>query len=97
MSTFVMLTTLAHASIDSPEALQGLEREVMKRIRADCPNVEWVRSYAVLGPSDYLDIFEAPNIETATKVATIIRTVGHAEAEVWGATEWRRFKDLFAA
>ncbi len=49
----------------------------------------------VLGPADYLDIFTAPDIETATKVATIIRTFGHATTEVWGATEWDKFIELF--
>ena len=30
----------------------------------------------------------------ATKVATVVRTFGHAETEVWGATEWSKFKEL---
>ena len=49
---------------------------------------------AVLGPADYLDIFTAPGVETATKVATIIRTFGHATTEVWAATEWEKFEGL---
>ena len=36
----------------------------------------------------------APDIETATKVATIIRTFGHATTEVWAATEWEKFTGL---
>ena len=51
-------------------------------------------SYAVLGPTDYLDIFKAPGTDDATKVATIIRTFGHASTEVWCATEWERFLEL---
>ena len=41
-----------------------------------------------------LDIFEAPDIEAATKVATIIRTFGHARTEIWAATEWDRFTEI---
>lgn len=51
----------------------------------------------MLGPYDYLDIFEAPEIETAMKVSTLVRTFGHAHTEVWAATEWQRFKELVRA
>jgi hypothetical protein len=35
--------------------------------------VTWRANYAVLGPYDYLDIFETPDIEAAMKVSTIVR------------------------
>jgi hypothetical protein len=41
-----------------------------------------------------LDVFRAPDIETATKVATLVRLAGHARTEVWGATEWAAFKTM---
>jgi len=69
----------------------------MKRVRQECPGVEWVSSYAVLGPYDYLDIFKASDIETAIKVSALIRTFGHAQTEVWTATEWDRFKEIVRA
>lgn len=94
MATFIMLTRLTHGALTSPSSLENLEREVMERMRAECPEVEWQHSYAVLGPYDYLDIFQAPDIETATKVATIVRTFGHANTEIWAATEWEKFKTL---
>ncbi len=94
MSTFIMLTRLTHGALASPSSLENLERQVMDRMRAECPEVEWLNSYAVLGPCDYLDIFQAPDIETATKVATIVRTFGHADTEIWAATEWDSFKEL---
>lgn len=94
MQTFVMLTRLSPGNTRSPRALEDVEHEVMDRIRKDCPGVEWERSFAVLGSYDYVDIFRAPDIESAAKVATLVRTVGHAQAEVWAATEWHRFKEL---
>jgi uncharacterized protein with GYD domain len=94
MSTFIMLTRLNTDAVQSPRALEELEREVMKRVREECPGVEWRNSYAVLGPCDYLDVFVADDIETAAKVSTLIRTFGHAQTEIWTATEWDRFKEL---
>lgn len=94
MLTFVMLTRLNPDAVRSPKALEELEREAMKCVRAECPAVEWVSSYAVLGPCDYLDIFRASDIETAAKVSALIRTFGHAQTEVWTATEWDRFKEI---
>jgi uncharacterized protein with GYD domain len=94
MPTFVMLTRLAPGAVSSPPALEQLERQAMERVRAECPSVEWVQGYAVLGPHDYLDIFQAPDIETATKVSALIRTFGHAQTEIWPAMEWARYKEL---
>jgi hypothetical protein len=34
--------------------------------------------------ADYLNVFTAPDIEMAMKVAAIIRTFGHARTEIWG-------------
>jgi uncharacterized protein with GYD domain len=94
MATFIMLTRPSHQALRSPSSLETLSHAVMERVRADCRGVEWKAGYVVLGPADYLDIFTAPDIETATKVATIIRTFGHATTGVWGATEWDKFLEL---
>jgi hypothetical protein len=34
---------------------------------------------------------------TAFKMATIIRSFGHAKTEVWAATEWAKFKVMVRA
>ena len=57
----------------------------------------WSCSYAILGPNDYLDVFRAKDVETASKVSTLIRTFGHAQTEIWTATEWDRFKEIVRA
>jgi uncharacterized protein with GYD domain len=97
MSTFIMLTRLNSEAASTPQAIEQLEQHAMKCIRKECPKVEWLASYAALGPYDYLDIFRADDIETATKVSALIRTFGHAHAEVWPATEWKRFKQIMHA
>jgi uncharacterized protein with GYD domain len=94
MAEFVMLTRLSSTAIHSPTALEELENKAMERIRAECPRVEWVHNYAILGPYDYLDVFRAPDSADAFKVATIIRSFGHAQTEIWAAKEWGAFKEL---
>ena len=40
------------------------------------------------------DVFKAKDIESAARVSTLIRTFGHAQTEIWTATEWDRFKEI---
>jgi uncharacterized protein with GYD domain len=94
MNEFVMLTRLSARAVQTPAELETLEKKVMERIRAECPEVEWVHNYAVLGPCDYLDVFRAPDAAEAFKVATIIRSFGHAHTEIWAARQWTAFKEL---
>jgi hypothetical protein len=49
MPTFIMLTRLNADAVRSPKGLEQLERDAMKRVREECPNVKWLSSYAVLG------------------------------------------------
>lgn len=94
MNTFIMLTRLSSQSISSPKTLEALEKKVVERINKQCPEVKWIHNFAITGPYDYLDIFSAPDIQTAFKVSAIIRSFGHAHTELWNAEEWVQFKDL---
>ena len=94
MSTYVMITRLAPEAVKSPSELKGLERKVIDRIRKELPQVKWTSSFAILGPCDYLDIFEAPDEDQAAKVAMLVRSFGHATTEMWTALKWERFEQL---
>jgi uncharacterized protein with GYD domain len=94
MFTFIMLTRLGPDAARSPQALEQLERKAMQRVRDECAGVEWLGNYATLGPYDYVDVFRANDIETAYKISTLVRTFGHAQTELWTATEWNRFKEI---
>ncbi len=94
MPTFVMLTRLSSDALTSAKSLEKLESQVVEKIQFECPNVEWLHNLAILGDCDYLDIFTAPDIDTAMRVSTIVRTFGHANTEVWTAMEWSKYKEL---
>jgi uncharacterized protein with GYD domain len=91
MATYVMLTKLSPEALKRPEIVTDLNKQVEDRVRRECPGVRWIANYAVLGPCDYLDIFEAPDPDSATRVALLIRSFGHASTETWVATPWDRF------
>ncbi len=94
MATYVMLTRLSPEALARPQAVEDLNRRVEDHIKKDCPEIKWLANYAVLGPCDYLDIFEAPDSQAATKVSLLVRSFGHATTETWVATSWDRFLDL---
>ena len=94
MPTYIMLTRIDPSVLDDADTYLDLWNEAERRIEAECPDVVWKKDYAVMGPYDYVDIFEAPDNEAAAKVALIIRSLGHAETEIWPAMAWDRFKGL---
>lgn len=94
MATYILLTRLSPEAVSSPAKLRELEQEVKKKVQKNCPKVKWLADYAVLGPCDYLDIFEASDEAEASKVAAIIRSFGHATTETWTAIPWSRFRDM---
>jgi len=96
MPEYVMLTRLTPEAVKTPADLKKLEAAVAERVRKDCPQVTWIKSYAILGPHDYLDIFEAPNEEVAARVVMIVRSFGHAQTETWTAVPWDRFETLIS-
>lgn len=93
MAHYVVLPRVAPEAVRNPESLLELEQQVKQRVQNECPDVQWISNFAVMGPYDYLDIFDAPDNDTAMRVSTIIRSVGHSATELWPATEWPRFRD----
>jgi uncharacterized protein with GYD domain len=94
MPTFVLMTKL------SPEITRQMDRrgEIGQEWKDDvdrkCPGVSWIGHYALLGPYDFMDIFEAPDEETAAKVSLISRVRGAVKAESWTAIPYARFVKL---
>src|SRR5688500_8458120 len=94
MPTYVMLSRLSTEAIKNPNSFNEISHEVIQRLDEECPEVKSVTSYSVLGRYDYIDIFEAPSNDSATKVAVVIRSFGHATTEIWPATTFERFKQI---
>jgi hypothetical protein len=59
----------------------------MDRIRSECPDVRWVRTVPALGPHDYLDVFLAPDVATASKVSRLMARHAESSADLWTAED----------
>lgn len=94
MDTYIMLTRLDPEDALSPRVVKHLEQQVVNTISRECPSVSWICNYASTGPYHYIDIFKADNNATANRVSTLIRTISHAQSEVWPVLEWEYFKKL---
>ncbi|MDP9382949.1 MAG: GYD domain-containing protein [Chloroflexota bacterium] len=94
MPLYMMMTKLTANSMERPEDLQTLGRTVGDLIRQEAPEARWINSYALLGPYDYVDIYEAPNEEVAMKVSLAVRNVSSALTETYQLTPYDRFAPL---
>ncbi len=93
MQTYILMTKL---SADARELRQRarLGREWLDEVKEKCPEVKFISHYAILGSYDFLDIFEAPDAETAAKVSLISQKHGALNAESRVAIPYKRFLDL---
>lgn len=67
MPTYIMLTTLTDEGRKTIKANPKRLKEVNKEVEA--MGVRIVSQYALLGPYDFINILEAPDNKTVTKVA----------------------------
>jgi uncharacterized protein with GYD domain len=73
---------------------RAMGKEWMKRVHDACPDVTWHAHYALLGPYDFMDIYEAPDVETAHRVSLISRAEGALTAESWPALRYEEYLGL---
>ena len=94
MPTFVLMTKHSPKSLHDATSRKKMGKEWLHKVRETCPEVKWIAHYAILGPYDFMDIYEAPNVEIAHKVSLISRSEGALEAESWQAMEYDAYMEL---
>ena len=94
MKTFILMTKL------SPEVSRQLKdrakigRSWLDQVKEKCPEVKFLTHYALLGEYDFLDIYEAPDEESAAKVSMISLSNGAVHAQSLTAIPYKRFLEL---
>lgn len=94
MPTYVLMTRLSPDIMSDPRGRRAVGREWKQKVDDLCPEVKWIAHYALLGPYDFMDIYEAPSDEVAHKVSLVSRRFGALSAESWPATPYERFLEL---
>ena len=94
MATWVLMTKLSANLKSRVEERESLGRAWIDRVHEKCPEVKFVAHYALFGPYDFMDIYEAPNEEVAAKVSMISLANGALSAESWVAMPYKRILEL---
>ncbi len=94
MQTYMLFTKL---STDLSFEMKNRERQGrnwLEQVREKCPEVKFIAHYAILGEYDFIDIYEAPDPETAAKVSMISQANGALHAKSMLAIQYKRFLEL---
>ncbi|MBN2571067.1 MAG: GYD domain-containing protein [Ignavibacteriales bacterium] len=94
MKTFVLMTKLSSEISQQMKDRGKLGREWLESVKKKCPEVKFISHYALLGSFDFMDIYEAPDEETAAKVSMISLQNGAFCAESWIAIPYNKFLKL---
>ncbi|MGD8395289.1 MAG: GYD domain-containing protein [Candidatus Eiseniibacteriota bacterium] len=94
MPIFVLMTKLTPELTARLRDRAKIGQQWKKAVDAKCPEVKWLAHYSLLGRYDFMDIYEAPDAETAAKVSLITQAAGATQAESWPAIPYTRFLEI---
>ena len=94
MKTFILMTKLSPELVKNPKTRAAKGRAWLDQVKKKCPEVKFLSHYALLGNFDFIDIYEAPDEETAAKVSLISLSNGAVAAESWTAIPYKRYLQI---
>ena len=100
MKTYVMMTKIAPqdaALIEITHGLQNHSKNTMawvEEVKKLCPDVNILAHYALLGPYDFMCIYEAPDEMVAAKISMMSRSRGVFQVESWNAIPTKEIMEL---
>ena len=100
MKTFIMMTKIASQDANIIEVSTKMKTHNKKsaiwidEIHQTFPEVQVLAHYALLGPYDFMCIYEAPDEKIAAKVSLMSRAHGAYQIESWNAIPSKEIADL---
>ena len=94
MQTFILLTKLTPELTKRLKDRSAIGGSWLELVREKCPEIKFVAHYALLGQYDFLDIYEAPDVNSAAKVSMISRANGAMRAESLPAIPYKDYLEL---
>lgn len=94
MKTYILMTKLAPEVAAKMKDRAEIGAAWLDEVHEKCPEVKFLAHYGLLGGYDFMDIYQAPDEETAAKVSLISRAHGAALAESWTAIPYKRIVEL---
>jgi uncharacterized protein with GYD domain len=91
MPHYILLTKLSPGGFGDSSHRESFGRDWFETVKQKCPEVKWIDHYALLGQYDFMDIYEAPDDETAAKVSIITMSKGAVKAESIPAIPYKRY------
>lgn len=100
MKTYVMVTKVAPQDADIIEISHGLQNHNknsvawFEEVKKLYPEVNILAHYALLGPYDFMCVYEAPDELVAAKISLLSRAKGAYQVESWNAIPTKEIMDL---
>lgn len=94
MATYVLLTKLNPEAMKDLSSIEKNGQRWKEEVKKQCPDVKWIAHYSILGPYDFISIYEAPSEEVASKVSMISMSLGATKAESWTALPYHQFIEI---
>lgn len=94
MPTFVLLSKVSSKGASQVKSLVETDKEFEAQLKKQCPGAKRVASYALLGPYDFLHIFEATDAREAAKIALLANSFGVASTQTFTAIPFAEFQEI---
>lgn len=94
MSAFVLLSKVCSEGATQVKSRVETDKEFKAQPKRPCPRVKRIASYALLGPHDFLHIFQTTNFREAAKVASSATSLGAASTQTLAAIPFSEFQEI---
>lgn len=94
MQTYILLTKLSSELMTRIKNREEIGSNWLEQVKEKCPEVKFLNHYALIGAYDFMDIYQAPDNETAAKVSMITQANGAVQAQSLPAIPYADFIKL---